>query len=439
MSFRLRLFIGVGVAVLLTAVVYGVLGYLAFKRSIDASTNESLDSFKQAVLASLDLSSSRPTLVPNDAARAVFDEYSNSRFRLSRFNRILLEFRGALPETSSDWQFETVTLDNNYRLELAFNVAENREALNSYVRTALLALPAALGLAILLAFILQRVFLRPVRDLTKATRLLSQQAMPEPVVVPPGNDELSQLAESFNRMTTSLQAFLERERSFTRYASHELRTPLSNMRVLIEGMKKGLMTPESTYPQLEETMKRMESILSGLLTLTRSVVVDLEPVMLSNVMTSVLTELPQEKRSRVRLTSQVSSIVLGRDDLIKQVLSNVLGNALKYSSDAVDVRLEETGDKVLLSVRDYGEGVPPEVLPKLTEPFFRVDKRKGGLGLGLALVKHIMASLKGDFTLTNTHPGLEATVTFFRAPEVSESKQEDAKHANKKPEEAVHA
>jgi signal transduction histidine kinase len=438
MSFRLRLFLGVSAAVLVTAVVYGALGYLAFKRSIDASTNESSDSFKQAVLSSLDLSSARPTLIPNDAARAVFDEYSNSRFRLSRFNRTLLEFRGALPEASSDWQFETVSLANGYRLELAFNVAENREALNSYLRTILFALPATLGLAVLLAFILQRVFLRPVRDLTKATQLLSQQAMPEPVEVPPGHDELSQLAESFNRMTQSLQAFLERERSFTRYASHELRTPLSNMRVLIEGMKKGIMPPEVTYPQLEETMKRMESILSGLLTLTRSVVVQLEPVVLNNVLSAVFAELPKEARTRVRLASQLSPIVLGREDLIKQVVANLVGNALKYSSDAVDIRLEETLESVLLHVRDYGDGVPPEVLSKLTEPFFRIDKRKGGLGLGLALVKHVVTSLKGELTLVNAHPGLIATVSFLRATEVSEIKHDETKQATKK-EETLHA
>ncbi len=423
MSFRWRLFIGVTLAVLLTAGVYGLLGYLSFKRSLNADESKSADSFKQAVLASLDVSGSRPTFKPNESARAVLEEYSTSRFHILQNGRVVYEFGDKFPEVSSDWLIDRVPLENSYRLELAFNVAENRVALNSYVRTALFALPAALGLAVLLAFILQRVFLRPVRDLTHATNLLSKQAMPEPVAVPAGNDELSQLAESFNRMTLSLQSFIERERSFTRYASHELRTPLSNMRVLVEGMQKGILSPQSAFPQVEETLKRMEGILSGLLTLTRSVTVELEPVMLSNVVQCVLIELPRDLNNRVKIVSTVSPIALGREDLIKQVVSNLISNALKYTDDIVEVKLEETPRHVTIQVRDFGVGVSDEALPKLTEPFFRVDKRKAGLGLGLALVKHIVLSLKGEFSLRNTHPGLGATITLLRAAESLEGRK----------------
>jgi signal transduction histidine kinase len=423
MSFRWRLFIGVTLAVLLTAAVYGLLGYWSFRRSLSADESKSADSFKQAALASLDVSGNRPTLNPDASALAVFDEYSTSRFHVLKNGRVVFEFGGKFPEITRDWLMESVPLDNGYRLELAFNVAENRAALNSYVRTVVLALPPALGLAVLLAFILQRVFLRPVRDLTHATNLLSKQAMPEPVTVPPGNDELSQLAESFNRMTLSLQSFIERERSFTRYASHELRTPLSNLRVLIEGMQKGILPTESVYPQVEETMKRMEGILSGLLTLTRSASVELEPVMLSSVLQSVVSDLPGETRNRAKITSTISPIVLGKEDLIKQVVSNLVLNALKYTDDAVEVKLEETQHNVVIHVRDFGAGVSEMALAKLTEPFFRVDKRKAGLGLGLALVKHIVLSLKGEFEIRNAHPGLIATVILLRAAEVSESRK----------------
>jgi signal transduction histidine kinase len=430
MSFRLRLFVGVTLAVLLTASVYGLLGYLAFRRSLGADESKSADSFKQAVLASLEVSGSRPTLNLNDSARAVFEAYSTSRFHILKNGRVAFEFGGKFPQITRDWLMESVLLENGYRLELAFNIAENRTALNSYVRTALLALPAALGLAVLLAFILQRVFLRPVRDLTHATNLLSKQAMPEPVSVPPGNDELSQLAESFNRMTLSVQSFIERERSFTRYASHELRTPLSNMRVLIEGMQKGILPPQRVYPQLEETMKRMEGILSGLLTLTRSATVELEPVMLADTLRHVVSELPPEAKRRVKVMSEVSPIVLAREDLIKQVVSNLVSNALKYTDDVVEIKLEEQPNGVRVRVRDFGAGVSEASLVKLTEPFFRVDKRKAGLGLGLALVNHIVLSLKGDFEVRNAQPGLEATITLLRATEIPEGR---------KPKETVYA
>ncbi len=428
MSFRLRLFIGVTLAVLLTAAVYGFLGYLSFKRSLNADETKSADSFKQAVLASLEVSGPRPMFRPNESARAVLEEYSTSRFHVLKNGRVAYEFGDKFPAMSKDWLIESVPLDNGYRLELAFNISENQAALNSYVRTALFALPAALGLAILLAFILQRVFLRPVRDLTHAVNVLSKQAMPEPVEVPPGNDELSQLAESFNRMTLSLQSFIERERSFTRYASHELRTPLSNMRVLIEGMRKGIVAPETAHVQVEDSMKRMEGILSGLLTLTRSVSVELEPVMLKEIVQSVVSDLSEDAKARVRVVAGVSPIALGRDDLIKQGVSNLVLNALKYSDESVEIKLEETANTVMIRVRDFGAGVSESALPKLTEPFFRVDKRKAGLGLGLALVKHTVLSLKGDFVLRNTYPGLEATLTLLRAAEFPQNKQTKETH-----------
>jgi signal transduction histidine kinase len=415
MSFRWRLFLGVGLAVLLTATVYGFLGYFAFKQSLDSVTSNSFQSFKRAALASWDMSGEHPTLALSDSSRAVFAEYSTSRFRLVRTNEPPYEVLGEFPQTLTGWLYERHVLEGGYTLEVAFNTTENQSALRSYIRTTLAALPVALGLAVLFAFLLQRIFMRPIKDLQRATQQLSSQAIPAPIAVPEGSDELSQLAESFNRMTTSLQAFIERERSFTRYASHELRTPLANMRVLIEGMQRGITTPEEAYPQLEDTMKRMEGILSGLLTLTRSPQLTPEPVMLEDVVKQVINSLCVTEQTRVHFQQLASSVVLGREDLLRQIISNLIHNALKYSTESVEVRLEEAASEARLIVRDYGPGVPSESLEKLTDPFFRVDKRKGGLGLGLALVKHIVTSLKGTLIVHNSHPGLEATVTLPKA------------------------
>ena len=415
MSFRWRLFLGVGLSVLLTATVYGFLGYVTFKRSLDSIIADSSNSYKQAALASVDVSGERPRLIPTDSTTAVFSEYSTSRFRVLRVNEPPLEVGGEFPQNLTGWLYINQALDNGYTLEVAFNTNENQSALKSYLRTGFAALPVALGLAVLFAFLLQRIFMRPIKDLQRATQQLSSQAIPEPIAVPEGDDELSQLAESFNRMTSSLQAFIERERSFTRYASHELRTPLANMRVLVEGMQRGITSPEEAYPQLEDTMKRTEGILSGLLTLTRSPQLTPEPVMLENVVKQVISSLCGVEQARVHFQQVASPVVLGREDLLRQIISNLMHNALKYSAGSVEVRLEEAPSEARLTVRDYGPGVPNEVLEKLIDPFFRVDKRKGGLGLGLALVKHIVTSLRGTLSVRNSHPGLEAIVTLPKA------------------------
>jgi signal transduction histidine kinase len=249
------------------------------------------------------------------------------------------------------------------------------------------------------------------RDLRNATAVLSKQSIPEPVEVPPGNDELSQLAESFNRMTLSLQAFIERERSFTRYASHELRTPLSNLRVLIEGAQKNLFSPEEVWSKLEDNLKRMEGILGGLLTLTRSPKLNPEPVLVDALVQEVIGNLNTILRSRIHYTpSKSSPIALGQDDLVKNVITNLINNGLKYSEGNVAVTVTETKQNVTITISDEGKGVPSEALSKLTEPFFRVDTRKGGLGLGLALVKHIVEAMQGHLELKNLNPGFQATV-----------------------------
>lgn len=411
MGFRARLALGMSVAVLLTAAVYGLLGFIAFKSTLDRDREESVASFRQAAISSVDVSGDRPIFQLDEMNQAVFEEYSSSRFRVLQAEQVVLEFRGAFPLDTIGWFIERVPLDNNYTLETAFNTLESTEALNAYWRTTLLALPIALGVALLLSFFLQRFLLKPMRDLRNATAVLSRQAIPEPIDVPAGNDELSQLAESFNRMTSSMQAFIDRERSFTRYASHELRTPLSNFRVLIEGAQKDLFTPQEAWPKLEETLKRMEGMLNGLLTLTRSPQLNPEPVLLEPLIQEVFAALAKPTKTRVVYESQDNSLlVLGQDDLIKNIISNLLSNALKYTEGHVYLNISENKDHVYISVRDQGLGVPPEVLEKITEPFFRVDSRKGGLGLGLALVKHIALAMQGELILKNLSPGFEATV-----------------------------
>ena len=135
--------------------------------------------------------------------------------------------------------------------------------------------------------LLYHAAMRPIRDLTRAVDNLSQQRIPQPVAVPAGKDELGQLALSFNRMSTALGRFLERERAFTRYASHELRTPLSNIKVLTEGIEQKLYTQEEIQQPLKESINSIEDILKGLLTMTRLNETQLEPVLLDVVVEAV--------------------------------------------------------------------------------------------------------------------------------------------------------
>ena len=418
MSFRWRLLLGLSLAVLLTASTYGLTGYVTFRNAINRTASETQTKLQQEIIASLDLSVTPPAFSPTPDLRNTLELYGNAKFRLNQNNEPRIEYGGIFPNPGADWRISTIPLNDTYTLELALNNRSNRRALASYVQTSLLALPFALGVAVLLSVLLQRVLLRPLRSLYLATNVLSRQAIPKPVQVPRGNDELTKLAQSFNRMTASLQTFIDRERGFSRYASHELRTPLSNVRLLIDGVRKGVIAESVALPQMEDSVKRIEAIISGLFTLSQPVSMTLEPVLLEPLIKDVLRRVTPANKDRVIFHTGESPIVLGQDDLIQQMITNLLNNALKYSPGKVYIFLLEHSQGVNMTIRDEGAGVPNDKLAKLTEPFFRIDPRKTGSGLGLSLVKHIAEQLRCQLRFQNLNPGFEVTVVFQRVADM---------------------
>ncbi len=409
MSFYWRLFLGISLVVLITAGAYSTLGYLSFKRTLNSQLKHEMEEFTRAAQSSLDTSGKRPILKPDKEALKIFAAYRNSHFQVRYNERVLLEFGGIFPE-DGDWYKTKVALGKGYILELAIDLSEHAQALSTYLRTSVLVVPIVLGIALVLSFLYQHFLLRPLNKLEKAIYQLSRQEIPRPIPLPRGNDKLSHLAKSFNRMTTSLKNFIERERSFTRYASHELRTPLSSLRMLTEGVERGIFTLEEAQPQIYDALERIENALSGLLTLTRSTKLSPEPVLLEVIINNLIEALPISEHKRTYLDKHSSPIAIGQEELIEQVISNLLHNALKYSQGQVCITLEESGQEAIIKVRDYGQGVPEESLARLTEPFFRLNKGQGGLGLGLALVEHIVRSMKGKLSLNNASPGLRATI-----------------------------
>lgn len=419
MSFYWRLFLGISLVVLITAGAYSTFGYLSFKRTLDTQLKHEMQEFSHAAKNSLDTSGKRPILRPNKEALKIFAAYRSSHFRVRHNEKVLLEFRGAFPEDGA-WYKDEVVLDKGYMLELAISSEEHARALGTYLRTSVLVLPIVLGTVLALSFLYQHFLLRPLNKLEKAIYQLSQQEIPKPIPLPKGNDKLSHLAKSFNRMTVSLKNFIERERSFTRYASHELRTPLSNLRMLTEGVERGIFTPEEAQPQIYEALNRIENALSGLLTLTRSTKLNPEPVLLEGIIHDLIEALPTPENKRIYLNKRSSPIAVGQEELIEQVISNLLQNALKYSQGQVSITLEESDQEAIIKIRDYGQGVPEESLARLTEPFFRLNKGQSGLGLGLALVEHIARSMKGKLSLINSSPGLKAIIYLPLISETSE-------------------
>lgn len=215
------------------------------------------------------------------------------------------------------------------------------------------------------------------------------------------------LLMTFNDLTP-LRQVEEMRADFVANASHELRTPLAALLGFVETLqgpaKDDPATREKFLAIMQAQATRMARLIDDLLSLSR---IELNahlkpdtPVELGSIVRQVVDGLQMLARARavsveVTLPAEPFTVLGDRDELIR-ALENLVENALKYGAAGkqVEVALARVGAEAQLTVRDYGPGIAPEHLPRLTERFYRVDvtdsRAQGGTGLGLALVKHIL-------------------------------------------------
>jgi signal transduction histidine kinase len=224
-------------------------------------------------------------------------------------------------------------------------------------------------------------------------------------------DELERLSLALNRMIDRLEEALTHNQRFSADASHELRTPLTIIHGELEGLLEipGLdaRTVEGISSALDES-DRMARIVHNLMTISRldsgGERIEMRPVELTGVLKSTLDHmslLADEKSILVTCNAPASVWVTGDSMRLKQVIVNIVDNAIKYTSEGgkIEVTLQAQNDQAALSVTDTGIGIPAESLPFVFDRFYRADKARsresGGTGLGLAIVKAICTAHNG--------------------------------------------
>ena len=282
------------------------------------------------------------------------------------------------------------------------------EARQMFESTVLAVLGVAVVVSILLAALLAaaagRWLARPLRDLGASARRIAEGGYGTQLPRQ-GTDELASLIDSFNQMSASLLDQERLRREFVANAAHELRTPLTNLKGYLEGLRDGVIDADrATFESLWEETERLVRLSESLDRLEEQPAPTRVEVDVSRAIdTAVALSRPAAAEKDLAWTIEVAPMLAARanPDHLAQVLANLLQNAVRYTpaGGGITVRAEETPNGVLVSVRNTGAPIQPSQLPKVFERFYRIDRsrdrRSGGAGIGLAIVKQLVEQAGG--------------------------------------------
>jgi signal transduction histidine kinase len=286
-------------------------------------------------------------------------------------------------------------------------------------------------LSALVGLVLARAIAQPVRELTRAANHLARGDFNYLKGLDVrSSDELGDLAHAFRSMSRDLQHTLQLRTDLVSNVSHELRTPLTAIKGLVETLRDGavddLGARDKFLASIEGETDRLIRLVNDLLILSRAdaqaLVLHRERFDLVELARACVDELAAQAAARgVTLTVEGPLAQVDADpDRIRQILVNLLDNAIRYSPPGETVRVSITSapDSVAVSVQDRGPGIPTTDQPRVFERFYRADRSRArdahgsaGAGLGLAIAQTLVQAHGGHITLESCE-GQGTTVQF---------------------------
>lgn len=274
-----------------------------------------------------------------------------------------------------------------------------------------------------LSFMLVAIFImtyrltKPLKSMSEAAKAMSRGDFSKRVPVT-SDDEIGELAASFNMMTNSLSRLESMRRSFVGNVSHELRTPMTTIGGFIDGILDGTIKQEDQKYYLNivsQEVKRLSRLVNGMLSVARleSGEEKLRPDKFDFYELLCTIMIGQERRIEQRglniegLDTMERLIVCADKDLIYQVVYNLVDNAIKFANEGgkISVSLLQDAESITFAITNTGKGIPAAELPYIFDRFYKVDKSrsdvKNSTGLGLHLAKTIVSAHKGKILVTS--------------------------------------
>jgi len=258
--------------------------------------------------------------------------------------------------------------------------------------------------------------IRPIADIGSTAKKIAKGNLSERIDVADTENELGELARVLNETFDRLQSAIARQAQFTADASHELRTPafviLSEVQAALK-RERTVAEYREGFEVCQRAAQQMRQLIESLLVLARQdageVALNREPCRMDALAGEVLQLLkPLAERKRVTLTGELGTLeVMGDARQLRQVLTNLVSNAIEYNRPGGDVKVSggQGSGETWLQVQDTGIGISPDDLPHIFERFFRADKSrsdsKGHAGLGLAICKAIVLAHGGNIEVSS--------------------------------------
>lgn len=311
----------------------------------------------------------------------------------------------------------------------------------SFRRSLVIAGLAAMGAGLIFVTFFTRQALSPIRGLSSAARKLGSGDLTYRVPQV-RNDEIGELAHTFNEMASDLESAELNRRRMTADIAHELRTPLTNIQGYLEAIMDGVVKPDSdTIRSLHSQTVHLSRLVDDLRLLSVAEAGALRLETTPDSLASVLKETARSFQPRaaelgitfeVPVPANLPTVELDRTRM-RQVIANLVENALQHTpgGGTVTVSAEQVDDDtVAFSVSDTGNGIPEHELERIFDQFYRVDPSRnrstGGVGLGLTIVKRLVEAHHGTLMVSSTVG--EGTVFTVELPIAEEQNVPDEQH-----------
>lgn len=458
-SIRVRLTLWYGLALALILSLFAVSLYLVMSRALREQVDASLEEAAAVAIRTLGEHRFGPFLIFEDLSQdfpeiALLDKFfqifgpagqvtiQSANIQSREIPLSQTAFRAALEGGAT---FESVQFEKGVPIRLlSFPVRQGDQLVNILrVGTSLqptermlhrlliglyIASPVALLVSLAGGWFLAGRALRPVHVLTQTAKRIAAGDLTQRIQTPHSNDEIGQLASTFNDMIGRLEVSFRQIRQFSADASHELRTPLTITKGETELALRRPRQADDYRMVLEsnlEEIDRMSRIVDELLFLSRADLGEIKlkmlPVQLDDLVREVQQQamvLGQDRHVTTVLNAVEPVVVLGDDLRLRELLLNLVDNAVKYSCDgqSVTLSLQVVDHRVKLTVQDRGIGISQDEQTRIFDRFYRTDEARAhaskGSGLGLSICKWIVEVHKGTLTV-QSQPRQGATFTVF--------------------------